>query len=265
MPFGHVGIEHVSICFTAPHARGPLGSWSTWSPLLIIFSPLSSPPLAASACTAGRTPLRPGAQPAVINQGQSLLCCVSRPSCLYSSWFIARGCQHPTTISVAIIHRNYAHTQFTWTTHLPEAHLEGFHRLPGAPVPWPHHPFVVECMRVGFFDLLTLHLTLAAPPALSTLTHAECAQPDVPFNPSPTKVSGILPPSCFSGGWDKRVWHPSPLPIRYLGTAVVGRGGWQRTIPRRSKVSFAARHLNARVPPLDSPSPQQLAEPGTQA
>ena len=43
--------------------------------------------------------LRPGAQPAVVNQGQSLLCCASRPSCLCSSWFIARACQHPTVAS----------------------------------------------------------------------------------------------------------------------------------------------------------------------
>jgi hypothetical protein len=36
MPFGYVGIEHVSIRFTAAHARVPLGSWSTWSPRLVI-------------------------------------------------------------------------------------------------------------------------------------------------------------------------------------------------------------------------------------
>jgi hypothetical protein len=34
-PFGYVGIEHVSFRFTAPHARTPLNSWSTWSPRLV--------------------------------------------------------------------------------------------------------------------------------------------------------------------------------------------------------------------------------------
>jgi hypothetical protein len=72
----------------------PLGRHSL--KLFSIFSALH-PPLA----TAGRRPLRPGAQPAVINQGQSLLCCASRPSCPCSSWFVARACQHRTTISVA--------------------------------------------------------------------------------------------------------------------------------------------------------------------
>jgi hypothetical protein len=82
MPFVYVGIEHVSIRFTAPHARAPLGSWSTsprlghpaWSSLVethFIFSPLRCTPPLANKCTAGRTPLRPGAQPAVNNQGQS--------------------------------------------------------------------------------------------------------------------------------------------------------------------------------------------------
>jgi len=36
VPFGHVGIEHVSIRFTDPHARAPLGSWRVRSPRLVV-------------------------------------------------------------------------------------------------------------------------------------------------------------------------------------------------------------------------------------
>jgi hypothetical protein len=63
---------------------------------------------------------------AVINQGQSLLCCAS--SCPCSSWFIARACQDPCR------HNSYP----TYTIH-----EDGTAALHGAPVPWPHHPFVV--------------------------------------------------------------------------------------------------------------------------
>ena len=97
MPFGYVGIEHVSIRFTVHHARAPLGSWSTWSPRLVkthfIFSSL------ASARRHVPTTLQPDAQPAV-NQGQSACFDVRRAlSCPCSSWFVG---QH--RISVAVTH-----------------------------------------------------------------------------------------------------------------------------------------------------------------
>ena len=52
------------------------------------------------------------------------------------------------------------------------------------------------------------------------LPHTECAQPDVQPSAQPALYPDVahqgerypLPPFCFSGGWDKRVWHPpSPL------------------------------------------------------
>jgi hypothetical protein len=89
MPSRYVGIEHVSIRFTAPHARAPLGSWSTWSPRVVVtrctsfpaslLPAVPPPPPPPPTCCAGRTPLRPGAQPAVNNsQGQSACFAVPR-------------------------------------------------------------------------------------------------------------------------------------------------------------------------------------------
>jgi hypothetical protein len=95
MPFVYVGIEHVSIRFTSPHARAPLGSWSTWSPRLVIVCWNSFhllPPLRCTpTCHVGMYlwTLRPDTQPVVNNQGQSLLC---RASCPCSSWSVPRAC-----------------------------------------------------------------------------------------------------------------------------------------------------------------------------
>jgi hypothetical protein len=158
MPFGHVGIEHVSICFTAPHARGPLGSWSTWSPLLVdhhmlklisIFSPLSSP-----TCRVGAHVPREGHRfDLALNQQSStkVRACFAVYRALHAYAPLVHRARLPTSDDNLCRYNpywNYAHTQFTRTAHLPEAHLERFHRLPGAPAPWPRHPFVVECMRV---------------------------------------------------------------------------------------------------------------------
>jgi hypothetical protein len=123
MPFGYVGIEHVSICFTVPRARAPLRSWLTWSPHLhvenhfIFFPPLlcATPPTWHIGTYRGT--LRPDAQLAVNKQGQSLLCCASRPSCPCSSWFVACTCQNPTTISVAITTPT-VHIHFLGYTHI---------------------------------------------------------------------------------------------------------------------------------------------------
>jgi hypothetical protein len=58
-------------------------------------------------------------------RSERLLCCASRPSCPCSSWFVARACQHWTTISVAITHTHIhtterdTHTQWTVLSFLP--------------------------------------------------------------------------------------------------------------------------------------------------
>jgi hypothetical protein len=72
---------------------------------------------------------------------------------------------------------------------------------------------------VWCFDLLTLHWMLAAPPTLSMLPHAECAQPDVqpsaqpPLQPDVTKVRCIPSRlSVFRVGGTKECGTPlSPL------------------------------------------------------
>jgi len=155
MPFGYVGIEHVSIRFTVHHARAPLGSWSTWSPRLVkthfIFSSL------ASARRHVPTTLQPDAQPAV-NQGRSLLCCASRPSYPCSSWFVVRACQHRTTISVAITHTHIHSWRLLSYRH--PADLERF-SFCGAPVPRPHHPFVVPLSVHRERRVMMATLTLA--------------------------------------------------------------------------------------------------------
>jgi hypothetical protein len=53
--------------------------------------------------------------------------------------------------------------------------------LPGAPVPWPHHPFVVGCMRASFL-ICSLNLDARRLPALSTseLLNQTCVQLSAP-------------------------------------------------------------------------------------
>jgi len=78
----------VPVLFLVHRARLPTRAerghpvWSSHDETHFYLSPplLLYAPLAMSACAAGRTPLRPGAQPAV-NQGQSLLCCASPCPC----------------------------------------------------------------------------------------------------------------------------------------------------------------------------------------
>jgi hypothetical protein len=211
-------------------------------------SPPALPPLAT--CTAGRTPLRPGAQLAVINQGQSLLCCASCPC---SSWFVARACQHPTTISVAIIH-----------THI-HTHMDGSPTCsrPGALQPLArrtsrHGHTTPLSLSVYVCSLLICLLCIVCSPHLP---HCPCCRTlnvlNQTFNQAPSRrLQGEmypLPPFYFSGGWDKRVWHP-PLPSAHLSVTVVGARklaahnteAMQSCWPCALR-PFAARHLNARA------------------
>jgi hypothetical protein len=172
--------------------------------LISIFSPLRCTP----SFMLGRTPLRPGAQPAAKVRALALLRALHARAPLGSS-------RAPANIGrQSLSHINTVDTH----THMDGSHLPttiqptwSFHRLLSAPV--PHHHFVVECVRVWCFDLLTLHWMLATPPTLSTSTHAKCAQPDVQpsaqpaLQPDVTKVRGT-PPFCFSGGWDKECGTP---------------------------------------------------------
>jgi len=96
-----------------------------------IFSPLRcTPPLA----TAGRTPLRPGAQPAVNNEGQSACFAVHRTLHARAPLGSSRAPANIGTISVAITHefvRPYIHTaRDTHINDSPSCHYSADLELP---------------------------------------------------------------------------------------------------------------------------------------
>jgi hypothetical protein len=205
-----------------------------------LLSPALHPP--RNSGMSSRT-LRPHAQPAVYHQGQSACFAVQRAlhtraplgSSRTPQWQPTSDLSSPSLASRH--HHIRVRTPCRDTLSFPASIQPtlSFHRLPGAHVPQPHGPFVVECVPVWCFDLLTLHWMLAAPPTQSAHACSCCHTLNVlnqTFNlatrrsspTSPTKVSlvsppAVSPPAFMLLGWvgQKSVAPPfSPLPcIRY--------------------------------------------------
>jgi hypothetical protein len=107
MPSRYVGIEHVSIRFTAPHARSPLGSRSTRLCLVITFHLLSQSPL---------LPRPHHFDPALRQSTKVRACFLSRPSCPWSSCFVVY--QH----RISVAHRPLFRDVFVRDAHLDHGH-----------------------------------------------------------------------------------------------------------------------------------------------